>query len=788
MDGERIQTQIARFPNEAATQGDPSVVDVPLANASACHRSIHTTGGNPVGLTLMALSIMAIAILMGACGGGNGETGPQPEDARVTVEEIVNQVETNRPRGSDTGEFLNARVGQDLLTGDGVKTLRDSEARVDIVVLGHFRIARTKPNTVWRLGQFAVDRDTVIELDQGKIFVFDEGFREDRPTVDVVTPAGTASARGTWMSVAFDPDTGVADIQCFRGICELANDQGSVVLTDEQKSTMTAQAAPIEPQAMGELDLLEFTQLPEAESGEVAIPAPRVSVLSQAPTRLPTPLPTPTRSDTPTPLITLAPADMPTSTPIPPATEAPTLTPIPPVTEAPTSTPIPPAAEAPTSTPIPPASEAPTSMPIPPASEAPTSTPLPVSTPTAPSTPVASDEEALRWTASADGSWHDPANWSNGAVPGPSDNVVIDVPGNVTITHSQGSTPISRLVLARGTLSVDSTIQVSNGFSQSGGTLTGSSDLVVGGLFTWTGGIMGGTGTTTADGGININGTGIMSLRRTLVNSAGETATWTNGNIGFFGTATFDNQGTFRAEHAGDRSLVNQGGGGVKAFKNAGSFIKAAPDSGTVATTTVGSPIVFNNTGLVEVQAGTLKLDGGITGGGDYRVAAGATLDFSPASAATLGSTADITGAGVVRFSGVTVDINGIYNITGETQFAGSVTFNALATLTSLSGGPVAISTGTVTFDSGETPINVTTFDLIGGTTGSDDVAASGLFTWTGGIMEGTGTTTADGGQRHRIMSLRIVHLDRWNHGGHQGGGGVKAPPRPTVEWNITGG
>ena len=120
-----------------------------------------------------------------------------------------------------------------------------------------------------------------------------------------------------------------------------------------------------------------------------------------------------------------------------------------------------------------------------------------------------------------------------------------------------------------------------------------------------------------------------MSLRRTLVNSAGETATWTNGNIGFFGTATFDNQGTFRAEHAGDRSLVNlvnQGGGGVKAFENAGSFIKAAPVSGTVATTTVGSPIVFNNTGLVEVQAGTLKLDGGTTGGGDYRVAAGATL------------------------------------------------------------------------------------------------------------------------------------------------------------------
>ena len=590
-------------------------------------------------------------------------------------------------------------------------------------MLGHFRIARTKPNTIWRLGQFAVDRDTVIELDQGKIFVFDEGFREDRPTVDVVTPAGIASARGTWMSVAFDPDTGVADIQCFRGICELANDRGSVVLTDEQKSTMTAQSAPIEPQAMGEPDLLEFTQLPEAESGEVAIPAPRVPALSQASTRSTTPLPTPTPSDTPTPLITLAPADMPTSTPIPPVTEAPTSTPIPPATEAPTFT------------------------------------PLPVSTPTAPSTPAASGEEALRWTASADGSWHDPANWSSGAVPGPSDNVVVDVPGNVTITHSQGSTPISRLVLARGTLSVDSTIQISNGFSQSGGTLTGSSGLVVGGLFTWTGGIMEGTGTTTADGGMNINGTGTMSLRRTLVNAAGQTATWTNGNVGFFGTATFDNQGTFLAEHAGNRSLLNQGGAGVKAFENAGSFIKAAPVSGTVATTTVGSPIVFNNTGLVEVQAGTLKLDGEIIGGGDYTVAAEATLDLSPARATTLGSTADITGAGVVHFSGATVTINGIYNITGETQFAGGVTFNAFATLTSLSGGPVAISAGTVTFDSGETPINVTTFDLTGGTlAGSDDVAASGLFTWTGGIMEGTGATTADGGMNINgtgTMSLR---------------------------------
>ena len=78
-------------------------------------------------LTLIVLGITAIAVLMSACGGG--EATPVPESARVTMEEVINQVETDRPRGPETGPgiFAEALIGQDLIVGDAVKTFVDSE-------------------------------------------------------------------------------------------------------------------------------------------------------------------------------------------------------------------------------------------------------------------------------------------------------------------------------------------------------------------------------------------------------------------------------------------------------------------------------------------------------------------------------------------------------------------------------------------------------------------------------------------------------------------------------------
>ena len=51
-----------------------------------------------------------------------------------------------------------------------------------------------------------------------------------------------------------------------------------------------------------------------------------------------------------------------------------------------------------------------------------------------------------QWINPAGGFWDDPANWEGGVLPGPNDNVLIDVPGDVTIIHRTGLTVINRLI------------------------------------------------------------------------------------------------------------------------------------------------------------------------------------------------------------------------------------------------------------------------------------------------------------------------------------------------------
>lgn len=55
--------------------------------------------------------------------------------------------------------------------------------------------------------------------------------------------------------------------------------------------------------------------------------------------------------------------------------------------------------------------------------------------------------EAVFWTGLQDGSWHDAANWSSGAVPGPDDAVYLEVPGtNLVARFSEGAATVKALV------------------------------------------------------------------------------------------------------------------------------------------------------------------------------------------------------------------------------------------------------------------------------------------------------------------------------------------------------
>ena len=147
-----------------------------------------------IGVGVVAVIIDVVVVIL-VLRGGESESSK----ASITVEHVVNRVDTDRPRQDceQLPNFLSARVGQELIPGDGVLTFQDSEARVDITVREFLRVVRTTPDTLWRLGQFQEDQGAIVELDQGKIFLLDRGDEDSPFPVQVVTPTGTGSPRGT---------------------------------------------------------------------------------------------------------------------------------------------------------------------------------------------------------------------------------------------------------------------------------------------------------------------------------------------------------------------------------------------------------------------------------------------------------------------------------------------------------------------------------------------------------------------------------------------------------------
>ena len=83
-----------------------------------------------------------------------------------------------------------------------------------------------------------------------------------------------------------------------------------------------------------------------------------------------------------------------------------------------------------------------------------------------------------KWISPSGGDWSNPSNWFNHVVPGPTDDVLIDVPGStVTITHSGGNDAVhslnssEALVLSGGTLTVTTNLDLASTLTLSGGTL-----------------------------------------------------------------------------------------------------------------------------------------------------------------------------------------------------------------------------------------------------------------------------------------------------------------------------
>ncbi len=340
--------------------------------------------------------------------------------------------------------------------------------------------------------------------------------------------------------------------------------------------------------------------------------------------------------------------------------------------------------------------------------------------------------------------------------------VVVNAGYSAGTSSSFGGTvtlnPAATLTSAGSTLNLSGIVTLNSGeaisvtsLNQSGGTLTGSDNITVSGTFAWTGGTHGGSGTTNANGPMDLSGFG-KTLGRTLNLAAGQTATMSGASSYMYLStgSTFNNNGTVDIQNDNE-GFYSSGTPGP--FNNAG-LLKRTTGSGIAY---IQCP--FNNTGSVSVSSGTLSISGDGTHTGPFN-ATGATLTFaggtqtlsaaSTVTAANLnvsGGTITFNGAlsvsAAVNFSFGTVVVNAGYSAGTSSSFGGTVTLNPAATLTS-AGSTLNLS-GIVTLNSGEA-ISVTSLNQSGGTlTGSDNITVSGTFAWTGGTHGGSGTTNANG-------------------------------------------
>jgi hypothetical protein len=258
-----------------------------------------------------------------------------------------------------------------------------------------------------------------------------------------------------------------------------------------------------------------------------------------------------------------------------------------------------------------------------------------------------------------------------------------------------------------------------------GGTIGGTQTVTATGLTTWTAGTMTEAGTTNANGGLSLSGTGLKDLNGGRVLNTAGTTTWTNasfdsaGRIRTGGGAQLNNSGIWQDQNAFDNRISNDFGGTASTFTNTGTYTKSG-----AGTTDI--QLAFNNTssgpgtGVVNVTAGTLILSGGGTSNGSFAVATGTTLQFN-------GGTYNLNDASAVGSFGRFLVSNGTVNTTG------TLTTNGLLELT---GG---------TFNAGG-PVNAVTYSQSGGTlSGVGPLTVSGQTTWTAGTMTGPGTTQSNG-------------------------------------------
>ncbi len=178
-----------------------------------------------------------------------GNSDPAPVAREAVVSEFENEVVV---RAASEGEFILATAGFILQQGGAVQTSTDGRARLDLNPEG--TVVRVAPNSAFTLAELTEtngEPKSAISLFFGKIFVMLNG-----GSLDVQTPSGVASVRGSLLSVSFNPESKRVQAVCLEGVCSLNNESGESVELEEGESAFVD-----EDGSLNELDAIDQDEI-----------------------------------------------------------------------------------------------------------------------------------------------------------------------------------------------------------------------------------------------------------------------------------------------------------------------------------------------------------------------------------------------------------------------------------------------------------------------------------------------------------------------------------------------
>jgi hypothetical protein len=297
---------------------------------------------------------------------------------------------------------------------------------------------------------------------------------------------------------------------------------------------------------------------------------------------------------------------------------------------------------------------------------------------------------------------------------------IVGVTVNVTGGYSVTATTVQDGNTTTGIANFRSNVTLSSLTLKNGGTLAGTANVTVSGRLDWNAGTMTGTGSTTVaptatlavDGGFD------ETLDTRTLNNKG-TATWTgDGNVIFQNGAVINNSAGATWDFQSDAGIV----GATGTFNNAGT-VKKTKTKGSGPTKI--SPSTFNNTGRLEVHAGTVNVTATVSQVSGSTLTAGSWLAFG---SATTPSTLTITLAGSLTTIGTkaSVTLSGLNST--FTNFNGAGGLNTI-----LAGGSFSVLGGQ-------------SFTTAGNLSNAGSVIlSSGTLTVTGAVAQLSGTSLTGG-------------------------------------------